>query len=277
MATPPTRYGPSTFRKQIGKTKRSRKIGRETWTVSSSLYVSGFPSLAVFLIFFSSTKTGLFAATVAAFCFESYKRLSSVTGAASVLLLNQISQQLSALSNGTQIPPPPLYDDSSFCPTARAIRINVLWFLSLILSLVCALAATLMQQRARRYLQLVQAQAPLYKRARTLGVSLRRCARISPISGRRGRTGIAPCGRVPLLPGPCGFPVLRRQHSWRGHYRGHVYLWCYLHPPHVSPERPAQLSVRDAIQPGLAQVVPRCPHSTGTSRNLLLTMRLAKL
>jgi Family of unknown function (DUF6535) len=113
-----------------------------------------------------STKTGLFAATVAAFCIESYKRLSSDTGAASVLLLNQISQQLSALSNGTQIPPPPLYSDSSFRPTAWTVRINILWFLSLILSLVCALAATLMQQWARRYLQLVQAQATSYKRAR---------------------------------------------------------------------------------------------------------------
>jgi hypothetical protein len=71
-------------------------------------------------------KTGLFAATVAAFIVESYKRLSAYSNAATVLLLNQISQQLSALSGGAQIPPPPLYSDSSFRPTASAIRVNIL-------------------------------------------------------------------------------------------------------------------------------------------------------
>ncbi|KAI0246777.1 hypothetical protein BJV78DRAFT_114536 [Lactifluus subvellereus] len=111
--------------------------------------------------------TGLFASTVAAFIIESYKRLSSDSSAATILLLNQISQQLAALSNGTQISPPSLYNDSSFRPTSSAIRVNILWFLSLTLSLMCALAATLMQQWARRYLQLAQAQTTLYKRART--------------------------------------------------------------------------------------------------------------
>jgi hypothetical protein len=106
---------------------------------------------------------------VAAFIIESYKQLSSDPGAVTVLLLNQISQQLSSLSV-TQVsssPPPPAYSDSSFRPTPSAIRINILWFLSLTLSLTCALAATLMQQWARRYLQQAQAQTTLYKRART--------------------------------------------------------------------------------------------------------------
>jgi hypothetical protein len=114
-------------------------------------------------------KTGLFAATVAAFIIESYKQLSSDSGAVTVLLLNQISQQLSSLST-TQVPsspPPSAYNDSSFRPTPSAIRVNILWFLSLTLSLTCALAATLMQQWARRYLQQAQAQTTLYKRART--------------------------------------------------------------------------------------------------------------
>jgi hypothetical protein len=100
---------------------------------------------------------------------ESYKRLSSDSGATTVLLLNQISQQLSALSNGTQIslPPPSIYSHSSFRPAPSAIRINILWFLSLALSLMCALSATLMQQWSRRYKQLTQAGAVAYKRART--------------------------------------------------------------------------------------------------------------
>ncbi|KAH9057767.1 hypothetical protein EDB87DRAFT_1536607, partial [Lactarius vividus] len=111
--------------------------------------------------------TGLFAATVATFIIESYKQLSFDPSVATVQLLGQISQQISALSNGTQIPDSPPFSDSSFHPTPSAIRVNILWFLSLILSLICALAATLMQQWARRYLQLAQSQTALHKRART--------------------------------------------------------------------------------------------------------------
>ncbi|KAI0292617.1 hypothetical protein B0F90DRAFT_1769617 [Multifurca ochricompacta] len=114
--------------------------------------------------------TGLFAVIVAAFTIESYKRLSPDSGVSTVLLLNQLSQQLSALSNGTQISPPlPIYTDSSFRPTSSAIRVNIFWFLSLILSLICALMATLTQQWARHYLELAQGQQEtlLSKRAHT--------------------------------------------------------------------------------------------------------------
>jgi hypothetical protein len=118
---------------------------------------------------FCLPKTGLFAATVAAFIIESYKLLSPDSGATTVFLLQQISHQLSSFSTSgtTPTPPQPTNNDSSFHPTPSAIRINILWFLSLTLSLICALAATLMQQWARRYLQQAQAQTTLYKRART--------------------------------------------------------------------------------------------------------------
>ncbi|KAI0296289.1 hypothetical protein B0F90DRAFT_1820059 [Multifurca ochricompacta] len=43
----------------------------------------------------------------------------------------------------------------NFEPPASAVRVNILWFLSLLLSLACALSATLMQQWSRRYQQLV--------------------------------------------------------------------------------------------------------------------------
>ena len=163
------RCGLSTSPKQIDRTERSRRTGRETRRASSSLYVRVSDLLPTVLQVAThlDSKTGLFAATVAAFIVESYKRLSADTGSATVLLLNQISQQLSALSGGAQIPPPPLYSDSSFRPTSSSIRVNILWFLSLTLSLICALAATLMQQWARRYLQLAQSQTTLHKRART--------------------------------------------------------------------------------------------------------------
>ncbi|KAN0124182.1 hypothetical protein V8E52_001831, partial [Russula decolorans] len=116
--------------------------------------------------------TGLFAATVAAFIIESYKQLSPDSGATTVFLLQQISHQLSSFSasgttTGTPTPSQPTNSDSSFHPTPSAIRVNILWFLSLTLSLICALAATLMQQWTRRYLQQAQSQTTLYKRART--------------------------------------------------------------------------------------------------------------
>jgi hypothetical protein len=121
----------------------------------------------VSLSFSPTPKTGLFAVTVTAFIIESYKRLSPDYAATTALLLNQISQQLSAQSGAVQIPPPPPYNDSSFRPTPTAIRVNILWFLSLTLSLICALAATLMQQWARRYMQLAEQQSTVHKRART--------------------------------------------------------------------------------------------------------------
>ncbi|KAI0259657.1 hypothetical protein BC834DRAFT_782659, partial [Gloeopeniophorella convolvens] len=47
-----------------------------------------------------------------------------------------------------------------------AIWVNVLWFLSLVISLTCALLATLLQQWARRYLRLTRPAHAPHKRAR---------------------------------------------------------------------------------------------------------------
>ncbi|KAH9034786.1 hypothetical protein EDB84DRAFT_52719 [Lactarius hengduanensis] len=109
--------------------------------------------------------TGLFSATVASFIIESYKQLSPDSGGTTNALLTQISQQLANTSNlnGT---PLASVTAQPFKPTASAVRVNVLWFLSLVLSLTCALSATLMQQWARRYLQLAQHRGAPHKRAR---------------------------------------------------------------------------------------------------------------
>ncbi|KAN0127564.1 hypothetical protein V8E53_014652, partial [Lactarius tabidus] len=99
--------------------------------------------------------TGVFSATVAAFIIVSYQSLQPDSADSTVRLLSQISQQLTALSNGT--PPPAsliLPDAASFKPTPAAVRVNVLWFASLSMSTACALWATLMQQWARRYVQI---------------------------------------------------------------------------------------------------------------------------
>ena len=56
--------------------------------------------------------------------------------------------------------PPP------FSPPTYAIWVNSLWFLSLVISITCALLATLLQQWARRYLKVTQPRSSLHKRAR---------------------------------------------------------------------------------------------------------------
>jgi len=86
-----------------------------------------------------------------------------------VKLLAQISQQLDGLSNGTRasvessirLPP-----QSSFQPPTSAVLVNALWFLSLVISLFCALLATLQQRWARQYLYSAHPHVATHKRAR---------------------------------------------------------------------------------------------------------------
>jgi hypothetical protein len=111
-------------------------------------------------------KTGLFSATVASFIIESYQNLSPDSSDTTNALLAQISQQLVNMSNGTPLISIPVQSSQSFKPTASAVRVNVYWFLSLILSLSCALSATLMQQWARRYRELAQRRGAFHRRGR---------------------------------------------------------------------------------------------------------------
>jgi hypothetical protein len=113
-----------------------------------------------------STKTGLFSATVASFIVESYQNLSPDSADTTNALLAQISQQLVNISNGTPLTSVVAQRTPPFKPSASAIRVNALWFLSLILSLNCALSATLMQQWARRYQELGQRRGTFHKRGR---------------------------------------------------------------------------------------------------------------
>ncbi|KAF7341193.1 hypothetical protein MVEN_01854300 [Mycena venus] len=84
---------------------------------------------------------GLFSASLTAFLIESYKTLIVDSGDATVQLLTRISQQLEASANGSTFPiPPPI--DMSFTPTTASVVCNALWFISLGLSLTCALIAT---------------------------------------------------------------------------------------------------------------------------------------
>ena len=81
-------------------------------------------------------------------------------------LLAQISQQLAGVSFEASPQNLTASINSSFKPTTTAVRVSILWFLSLVLSLTSALSATLVQQWARRYQEFVQRRGAPHKRAR---------------------------------------------------------------------------------------------------------------
>ena len=84
----------------------------------------------------------------------SYNSLSPDENKMVITILAQISRQLAGFSNGTTIPTPLNLDPSTFNPGGPNIAVNVLWAISLALSLTSALLATLMQQWTRRYNQI---------------------------------------------------------------------------------------------------------------------------
>lgn len=90
-------------------------------------------------------------------------------GSSTVDLLYQISQQIAGITNGTQLPasallPPP--GQIPFSPGFAAIATNILWFISLGLSLACAVTATLVQQWAQNYVHAIERRPVAERRAR---------------------------------------------------------------------------------------------------------------
>ncbi|KAJ7272455.1 hypothetical protein C8J57DRAFT_281241 [Mycena rebaudengoi] len=108
--------------------------------------------------------SGLFSASLTAFLIESYKNLIPNSGDMTVTLLSQVSQQLNAMSSGTSLPipssPPPFKIDTS------SLVCNAFWFLSLGLSLTCALLATLVEQWAREFMHKTEMRPSPVRRAR---------------------------------------------------------------------------------------------------------------
>jgi len=90
-------------------------------------------------------KAGLFSAVVTAFIIESYKALKQDP---SEVLLSRILAQLEGRVNGTDILTTP-----TFTPTHSDIRINILWFLSLIFSLTTVLIGIISLQWLREHLR----------------------------------------------------------------------------------------------------------------------------
>ena len=70
--------------------------------------------------------------------------------------------------NGTHAPIPSSIPDPTvkFIPPTSGVWVNGLWFLSLVVSLTCALLSTLLQQWARRYLRVAYPSKRPHKKAR---------------------------------------------------------------------------------------------------------------
>ena len=99
------------------------------------------------------------------FIIESYKLLQEDPQGVSVALLQQISTQLAAAAESS---PTPVVARSSFQPDSRSIRINVLWFSSLVFSLVSASIGILTKQWLREYVSNAASSARESARIRQL-------------------------------------------------------------------------------------------------------------
>ncbi|KAJ6502880.1 hypothetical protein C8R47DRAFT_1316835 [Mycena vitilis] len=109
---------------------------------------------------------GLFSASLTAFLMESYKTLRPDSADTTVLILTQILAQLNPSTNGSAVDV--LSASSAFVPPATSLICNAFWFLSLGLSLSCALIATLVEQWAREFLHKANINSDPVTRARIL-------------------------------------------------------------------------------------------------------------
>jgi hypothetical protein len=112
------------------------------------------------------SKTGLFSAAVASLISVSIQDLrQNPQDTSNFYLANMYQASItdpnrSNSSNSLPASPPP------FSPPTYSVWVNSLWFLSLVISITCALLATLLQQWARKYLKVTETRSSLHKRAR---------------------------------------------------------------------------------------------------------------
>ncbi|KAF8985723.1 hypothetical protein BDQ17DRAFT_1289793 [Cyathus striatus] len=92
--------------------------------------------------------SGLFSAVVTAFAVESYQWLQPNSQDLSYLALLHLSTQLSAGTNSTLQAP---FVPPAFHPAEWQVRVNIVWFLSLVLSVTTAMIGILVIQWLREY------------------------------------------------------------------------------------------------------------------------------
>jgi hypothetical protein len=91
-------------------------------------------------------QAGLFSAVITAFVVESYGALNRSDAHTTAMALVQISAQLSDSSVPAFVLP------TSFTPAPSSVRVNIFWFLGLVVSLAAALFGFLMKQWLKAYL-----------------------------------------------------------------------------------------------------------------------------
>ncbi|KAL0060764.1 hypothetical protein AAF712_012455 [Marasmius tenuissimus] len=100
-----------------------------------------------------SKQAGLFSAVVTAFTIESYQWLSEDPSDQNIAILTHISTQFHNQSASAFEPTP-------FIPSPSVVRINVFWFLSLLLSLVDALFGLMCKQWLREFRRPTKTRTP---------------------------------------------------------------------------------------------------------------------
>src|SRR6266481_7821523 len=97
--------------------------------------------------------TSLFSAAVAALLAFIVQDLRPNSQDTSAFYLGNIYQVLADPNATRSSIPPPVAQPPPFSPPRYAVWVNSLWFLSLVMSLTCALLATSLHQWARRYIR----------------------------------------------------------------------------------------------------------------------------
>jgi hypothetical protein len=141
---------------QKKKTTRWWSDGKRILRVSSSSCVLMFASVQLSVLTGRVMQTGLFSAVVATLVAVSVQDLRPNSQDTSSFYLEKMYQlqadpDVSRPSNLSAAAKPP-----AFSPPSYAILVNTLWFLSLVVSLTCAMLATLLQQWARRHVMKTQ-------------------------------------------------------------------------------------------------------------------------
>ena len=113
-------------------------------------------SMTVVRANWEDTQTGLFSAVVATMIAVSIQDLKPDSQDISAFYLKQIyliqvNPNASHPFNSSAVAEPPV-----FSPPWYAVSVNTCWFLSLVITLSCALVATLVQQWARRYIKVTR-------------------------------------------------------------------------------------------------------------------------
>ncbi len=98
----------------------------------------------------------LFSAVIAAVVVVSVQDLKPDPQETSAFYLQKMYQLQAGPNISQPSVPSTLTDPSSFSPPTYAIWVNSLWFLSLVISLSCAMLATSLQQWARHYIRITQ-------------------------------------------------------------------------------------------------------------------------